>query len=237
MSVPAIYMSGGRVLMSGGASVEVPSTGTLQITTGSLSAATVGTSYSQALTVTGGTGAGYSVYIQQAIPNSLRWLQMTGVTTLGGMPQAVETSQVTLVACDNGGNVSAPVTLSLVSSATGSLAFVSSTTAGNSTSNGIFAQQQICSGGVPPYIHASPNQVQPWTISWDGFLLGAPTSTGSLSIIDAVTDSAGTTITQTLTSTIGSGIGLSGYDYNTTQINLPVGTSGQNYIYNFWAYG
>src|SRR5277367_2807299 len=135
-----LYASGSMLLESGGIFFETGSSA-LQITQGSLSAATVGSAYSQSISVTGGSGSGYSVYIAQAIPNSLRWIQMTGTTTLGGTPQMGETSQVTLVACDSAGNVSAPVTLSLASSATGSLAFVSSTSAANSTKNGILVQQ------------------------------------------------------------------------------------------------
>jgi hypothetical protein len=209
----------------------------LQILTASLPAATVGSAYSATIAVTGGSGSGYSVYIAQATPNSSRWLQPTAALTLGGVPQAAETSRVTLVASDSAGNVSAPVTLPLTSSASGPLAFVTGAMLPGSTSGGIFAAPLLLQGGVPPYVHSSPNQRQPWAIDWDGWLLGAPTSTGSVSITDTVVDSAGNSASRSFTTTVGSSIGLAGLDGATNQINLPPGVSGAAYQYSFWPCG
>lgn len=209
----------------------------LIITASSLPNATVGGAYSAAVTVSGGSGSGYSIYIKQAVPNSNRWLQLTGALTLGGIPQAAEISQVTLVACDSAGNVSSPVTFSLTSVASGALAFVTGAALEPSTSNGIFCRPIIVQGGVPPYIHAAPDQVQPWAINWDGWLLGAPTATGSKSITDVVTDSAGASVSRLFTTTVGNGIGVSGLDLATNQINLPGGVSGNKYQYSFWPFG
>ena len=90
------------------------STSTLTITTTSLPAATVGTTYSQALTATGGTGTGYTWTVTSgSLPSWAALNASTGV--ISGSP-AAGTSNFTVKVTDSGNNT-ATQALSITASA------------------------------------------------------------------------------------------------------------------------
>lgn len=107
----------------------------------------------------------------------------------------------------------------------------------NATAGGSYAQQVIVQGGVPPYTHASPDAKQPFYIDWDGWVLGAPTSTGSITIHDIVTDSFGSQVEASFTITVDSTLRLEGIDPTLGNLYIPRGIVGNPYSHNLVMYG
>jgi hypothetical protein len=209
---------------------------TLQITTASLSSATVGSAYSQTLTATGGTGTGYSFSELVNYPNTDRWEYLTPSGTIGGTPDNAETETVTYQVTDSGGNT-AQKTFSLPVSASGALTIVSPTTLPAAVNNGYYAYKIIISGGTPPYT-CSGTSAQPLTITPDCWIEDTPTATGTVTVgTVTVTDAVDATASFSPSFTVNSTLTLGGIDQTVGIIRLPPAYAGQYYQYQFHAYG
>jgi len=211
--------------------------GNLAITTGPLAGAVVGTSYTQTMAGSGGSG-NYGWDIISCAPWSQLWVQMIG-NQLQGIPQDVETESIIIELTDlSNGNVvqqaySLPVTVS------GSLAWVTPASLTFANVGGIYAVQLLAQGGAPPYTFSCGNQAQPWAVSWNGWLYGAPTSAAGSPFTFTVvcTDSAGTQISRNFTVSVNAGLQLGAIDPVLGTLNLPPAIAGQLYQVPLYPYG
>jgi hypothetical protein len=208
----------------------------LQITTTSLPNATVGSAYSQALAATGGSGTGYVFNQVSAAPNAGLWTYITPGGTVSGTPEMVETESAVYQVTDSAGHT-AQATLSLGVTATGSLSIVSNAVLPAANNGGFFAFHMIAQGGSPPYVWSSSITPQPCYVDWEGWILCAPTSATALSIPVTVTDSAGTTASQTETLSPGTALAFAGVDPTDGVIHLPPAIAGNAYVANLSAFG
>jgi len=220
----AVATSGVSVIITG-SSGGAP----LSITTGSLPGATVGSAYAPgALTATGGSGSGYTFNLVSATPDTGLWSYITPSGAPGGTPENAETDTVTYQVTDGAGHT-AQKTFSLAVAASGTLTNLSPTTLPNATDGGFYAYQIIIEGGAPPY-QCTAASAYPWWLSPECWILGTPTSTGSVSLPTiTITDSEGSTLTYSPSLTVDSTLRLTDIDPTTGQINLPPAIAGNYY--------
>jgi hypothetical protein len=221
---------------SGSSTGSSTSGGSLEITTASLPNATVGVAYSQALAAAGGSGTGYVFNQVSAAPNNGLWTYVTPAGTVSGTPEMAEVESVVYQVTDSAGNT-AQKTLSLTAVATGALSIVSPATLPAAVNGGYFAYHLIAQGGVPPFIWSSTITPQPCYVDWDGWLLCAPTGATALSIPVTVTDSYGSTASQTEALSVGAVLTLAGIDSTDDVIHLPPAITGNAYVAHLNAYG
>lgn len=221
-----------------GTSCVVPSGGGgLQITTASLTACVLGSACSDALAATGGSGTGYKFNIVTNYPNTTIWQYVTPAGVVSGTPQYAEIENVTYQVTDSANNI-ATRTYTLTASVTGSLAIVSPTSIATAPINGYFAYHMIASGGVPPYWWTSSSSAtQPCNMTNGGWIECSPTGAGSLTMPATVTDSAGHTVSQTETITVGSALQVAQIDSSDGLIHLPPAAVGTPYIAHVYGYG
>ena len=212
------------------------SSGALQITTSSLSNATVGSAYSASLAASGGSGSGYTFSQVSAAPNNGLWLHILPNGTVGGTPSYAETETATFQVTDSLGNT-AQATFSLSVTTSGSLAIASPTTLPSAVENGYYAYQLFATGGYPPYGWSTTGTPDPWYLTSDGWIVAAPTTGSTLSIPVTVTDSNGATATQTESVSIVTTLTIAGIDPVDGVIRLPPAMAGNAYSARILAYG
>lgn len=209
---------------------------TPSITTSTSLSATVGTTLSQSLAASGGSGS-YSFHRVQSYPNFGGWCQVDG-SKIVGTPQMNGTETCIVQVTDLVSGLSSQATFTITVSVSGSLAIVTSATALAGRNNAINARQYIASGGKPPYRWSQATVTQPWWVTATGWELGTPSSTGSVSMGTVTcTDSSGATATFSPGRTIASGMSFQGIDPDTGYLNVPFGWSGSKYKHPFLVYG
>lgn len=195
----------------------------LTITTGStLPTGTVGMSYSQTLSATGGTPP-YIFSLQGgSLPNGLQ-LNTNGLIT--GIPLSNGTSSFTVKVQDSAGGSMSTVFSLTVGSVSSGMAILPSTLPGGSL--GVFYSQAFTvSGGVAPYVFSLLSGGLPpgLSVSAGGVVSGTPTTSGTYSFTIRVQDSQGATANQLYTIAISSSIQI------TTAATLPAGSV--NFFYS-----
>ncbi len=170
---------------------------TLTITTTSLPAGTVGTSYSQTLAATGGTG-GYSWSVTSGtLPAGLA---LTTAGTISGAPSAQGAWSFTVQVKDSGSNSATKALILTVASATLTITTPSLPGAEQSTS---YAQTLAATGGTGIYTWSVVSGSLPGGLSMDptGRITGTVGGTTS-SFIVQVADSAGALASKPFTITV-----------------------------------
>jgi hypothetical protein len=217
---------------TGSGSFSITVNAAVSVTTGTtLPTGYVGSSYSQTLAATGGTGTGYSwaVASGSALPGGLT-LSTGGV--LSGTPTTAGTPSFTVTATDSAQNTaSATFTItikagvSITTATTLPTAYVGasySQTLAATGGSGTGYSWAVASGSTPPAGLA---------LSAAGVLSGKPTAAGTPSFTVTVTDSAQNTASATFTITISAALAI------TNPATLPTGYVGSNYSQTLTAGG
>jgi uncharacterized repeat protein (TIGR03803 family) len=166
----------------GGTVFEVSPSTSVILNPTTLPAATVGASYSQTITASGGTAPYTYAVTAGSLPTGLS-LSSAGV--LSGTPTAAGSASFTVTATDSDGNTgSQPYTLTV------GLA-LSPTTLPAATVGASYSQTITASGGTAPYTFAVSGGALPagLSLSSAGVLSGTPTAGGSSSFTVTATDS------------------------------------------------
>ncbi len=197
----------------------------LDITTATLPAATVGAAYSQQLVAAGGSTP-YSWSLDAGSPPPGLTLSAAGVVS--GTPTGAGSATFTVRVTDA---ASRTATQSLTLAVIASLD-ITTTTLPAATVGAAYSQQLAATGGSTPYSWSLDAGSPPpgLTLSAAGVVSGTPTGAGSATFTVRVTDAASRTATQSLTLTVIASLGIS----TTT---LPEGTVGMSYSQQFSASG
>lgn len=197
----------------------------LDITTTTLPAATVGAAYSQQLAAAGGSTP-YSWSLDSGSLSAGLTLSAAGVVS--GTPTAAGNATFTVRVTDA---ASRTATQTLTLAVTASLD-ITTTTLPAATVGTSYSRQLEADGGTAPYSWAVVTGTLPAGLSLNssGVLSGTPTSAGSPTFSVRVTDAASRTDTQALTLTVNASLGIS-----TTA--LPEGTVGTSYSQQLAASG
>lgn len=184
----------------------------LSITSSTLPAAAVGSTYSTTLAASGGTGSyTWSVASGSSAPSGLT-LSASGV--LSGTPTTASGSSATtfVVQVTDGASHTATATLSITINA--ALSITTSTTLPNGYAGTVYSQTLAASGGTGTgytwsVTSGSSNlSALNITLSSAGVLTGTPSGTGSATFTAQVKDSANNTATQSFTLTVLAGLSL-----------------------------
>jgi uncharacterized protein YhjY with autotransporter beta-barrel domain len=173
----------------------------LNISTTSLPNATTGTTYSQTISVAGGSGA--NSFASTSLPAGLTLNSSSGV--LSGTPTTPGTYSFTVTVTDtsapNSTSVSRTYTNFAVANASISL---SPTTLPNATVGAVYSQAISASNGNAPYTFSISTGSLPagLSLSSGGTISGTPTAGGSFSFTVKATDSSSVTGTQAYTLTV-----------------------------------
>ena len=127
-----------------------------------------------------------------------------------------------------------------VITSSGALTITSSATPPNATNGGAYFYPVTASGGSPPYHWGPYNYAGSrgnWSVADNGWISGAPTSTGTDTFTLTVKDSTGASTTQSVTITVDNVLVLAAVDLGLSQINLPPAIVGNKYNYQLAAYG
>lgn len=211
-------------------------TASLQIATASLSNCTIGSSCSQTLAASGGSGSGYAFSIVSEYPNADFWDSISPSGTRSGTPEYQETENVTYEVTDSAGHT-ATKSFTFAAAPSGSLAIVSPASLPDATQNGYYAYRFIASGGVPPYTFSSTDVAQPCNLTAEGWLMCSPIATGTTSLTLHVEDMNGTTVSQAESFTTGTALQLGGVDPVDGIVHLPPAHAGDYYQTTLRAYG
>jgi Putative Ig domain len=198
----------------------------LSITTSSLPSGTQGTSYSNAITATGGTTP-YTWSIKSgSLPAGLSLAPSTGL--ISGTPTASGNFSITVSVKDSSSAVqtaSAPLALSVSASST-PLAITSTTLAG-ATLNQTYSASLGATGGTTPYMWSISSGSLPAGLSLTsgtGLISGTPTASGSVSFTAMVTDAESPSQSKSVTISLSVIPGAL-----TITSTLPAGTNGSAY--------
>ncbi len=164
----------------------------LSVSTTSLPGGTVGTSYSQGLSASGGTGS----YTWSVSSGSLpAGLSLAG-GTIGGTPTASGTASFTVQVTDSANTTATqPLSIAVAPAALS----VSTTSLAGGTVGTPYSQGLSASGGTGSYTWSISSGSLPAGLSLAGGTIGGtPTAPGTASFTVQVTDSANTTATQPL---------------------------------------
>jgi hypothetical protein len=192
-------------------------------TTSSLPSGTVGSTYSQQLTATGGTPPYTWTASNGSLPPGLNVDPSSGL--LWGTPTGAGTFSFAVTATDQGGNSdTATFTLTVVPA----LAITTAAALPNGTAGAPYAAQLAATGGTPPYtwIVLAELGALPSGVTVDastGRLSGTPATGGSYSFSVRVTDSAKVTATKAFTLTVTDALTI------LTKSPLTSGTAGSAY--------
>lgn len=174
-------------------------TGPLTVTTASLPAAFVGTSYSQALAATGGTGAYIWNITLGNLPAGLSLSSFTGI--ISGTPSLAGQATFTIQVTDSANAVSTrQLTLTVSSQVTITTTTLPAATLGTPYSTTLTAQ-----GGTQPYNWTLSGNLPPGLSlnASTGAITGTPTTNGAYSFIVNVADSSNLTGSKSLSITVG----------------------------------
>ena len=200
----------------------------INIITTTLTAGTVGTSYSQTLSATGGTAPYTWVVSAGTLPAGLS-LSTGGV--ISGMPTTAGSSSFTVKVTDSTG---ATATQSLSITFNNPAISITTTTLANGTVGTAYSQTLSATGGTAPYAWTIIAGTLPagLSLSTNGVISGTPTAACSAtSLTCRVTDSLSNTATQSLSITINSAVTTTNpIAGNTTGVvaSKPVASGGAN---------
>jgi VCBS repeat-containing protein len=159
----------------------------------------VGSSYSQTLAATGGSGTYTWSITSGSLPSGLSLASSTGAIT--GTPTTAGTSNVTFKVADGIGTVSKALSITINPS---TLAITTSSLAAGNV--GVTYSQTLgASGGTSPYTWTLSSGSLPAGLSLNsstGVISGTPTGAGTTSATYLVTDSASVTANKTISITI-----------------------------------
>ena len=189
----------------------------------------VGVSYSQTITTTGGTGSGRVFSISSgALPNGLSINSSSGAIT--GTPTTGGPFTFTVFVRDSGGNTG---TNTYTVNIGANILVLSPTTLPNGTQGTPYTHTIFASGGTPGYTFTLASGTMPTgtSIASNGNITGTPTVGGPFTFTIRATDSVNNVGTQTYNVTIGSNI------LTVTPPTLPNGSVGTAYSQNFGATG
>lgn len=210
---------------------------TLQITTASLPAATVGSAYTTSLAASGGTPP-YTWNQVVFNPNTHFWQVLSGGGVLSGTPQMTETESDIIQVNDAVGNT-AQVTLPMTVGVSGALTILNSTTLPNGTNGGVYFQQMLASGGTPPYQwwftgdymaqYVLVNNAN-FDLMPDGWLAAQPGAAETDSVPGiTVYDAAGNSATYSGTVTFNNTLAIQGIDPVQNVVHFPQAFAGTAY--------
>jgi hypothetical protein len=199
----------------------------LAVSTASLPSGTVGSSYSQTLAATGGSGTYTWSITSGSLPSGLSLNSSTGAIT--GTPSAAATASFTVQVADGIGTVSKALSITINPSTL--TISTSSLAAGNV--NTAYSQTLGASGGTSPYTWSLSSGSLPAGLSLNsstGVISGTPTGASTVSATYLVTDSASVTANKTLSITINAALAVS-------TASLASGTVGSSYSQTLAATG
>lgn len=220
-------------IISSNSTVALP----LAISTPSLPAGTVGTSYNDTLTASGGT-VSYSWSITAgSLPTGLSLSPSTGA--ISGIPAASGTFSFTVTVADSSAPVQTQsgvmsITVSAAPTTTSPLSITTSSLA-SGTIGMVYAQNLQASGGVAAYSWSVTGGALPagLTISSAGAITGTPTTAGTFQLTVRVTDSSSPA--QNKSATLSIAIASTPLAIGSTK--LSPGTEDSNYSQAFVASG
>ena len=195
------------------------------ITTTSLPNATVGGTYNQSVTFTGGHGPFTWNISVGALPAGFAINPGTGVITSASVPNAPGTSSFTVQVVDSSNPAQSATKALSISIVTGPLAVTAATLPTGAVGDVYQLTNLGASGGVPPYTWsittgALPTGLNP--LSSGGQISGTPTASGTFNFTAKVTDSSSTTATGNFSITVNAALAV-------TTSSLPPGTQGTTY--------
>src|ERR1035437_1534712 len=193
----------------------------LVITTSSLPAGTVGTSYTATLAATGGAPP----YTWSVVSSTLNGLSISSAGVISGTPTAAGTFSVNLQATDSAQAIATKAYSVTVAAATVPLSI---TTQAPLPSGGVgvsYTQAFAATGGTSPYQWSISTGTAPTglTLSATGSLTGTPTAAGTFNFTIQVVDAAKAKATQAFT------IKIAPAPLVITTTSLPGGTVGTSY--------
>ncbi|CAN0409753.1 unnamed protein product, partial [Phaeothamnion confervicola] len=160
----------------------------LTITPTSLPAGTVGTSYSQSVTASGGTGPYAYSTLSGSLPAGLTLNTLSGL--ISGTPTTGGTSNFTIGATDSVGTVGSQAYSLTIGTASLTL---SPTTLPNGTQSTAYSQTVTASGGNGSYTYSLSSGSLPagLSLSSGGVISGTPSGSGSSSFTVSALDTSG----------------------------------------------
>jgi len=194
----------------------------LQVTTTSLPAGTVGTSYSATLAATGGSGAYTWSVVAGAPPAGVTLTAATGA--LGGTPTAAATASFTVQVQDGAGHTATKA----LSIAVAPALVVTTASLPGGTQGVAYSATLAATGGSGTYTWSMPVGSPPAGVTLaaaTGVLSGTPTAAGTASFTVQVSDGAGRTATRALSIVIAT----TPLALQVTTTALPTGTLGVAY--------
>jgi hypothetical protein len=175
---------------------------TLAITTTTLPTGVVGSSYSAALTVSGGQTSLVWAITAGALPNGLALNSSSG--TINGTPTTAGSSSFTVSATYTPSGVSVQKQFTIQISVASGLTITTNATLPAGTANAAYSQTLTASGGKAPYTWALMSGTLPvgLSLSAAGAITGTPLATGTASFTIGVTDSAQAFVNQAFSLTV-----------------------------------
>lgn len=230
-AIPGNYTFTARVADSSGASATRVLTlvvnPALTISNTALPGGTIGLPYSVQLTVSGGTGTGYSwAVVAGSLPAGLLLNPVNGV--ISGTPTANGTTSVTIQVTDSGG---ASVSRSFAVTVGSALNITTLTLPGAATGVA-YSQTLTAAGGAPPLAWSVSGSLPPGLQlnPASGQITGTPTAGGAYTFTAQVRDGASATATRQFTITVSEGLTI------TTSV-LPAASEGASYSHQLQAAG
>ncbi len=208
---------------------------TIAVSPTTLSAATTGSSYSQAISASGGTAAYTYAVTAGALPSGL---SLASDGTLSGTPTAGGTYNFTVTATDSSTGTG-PYTGSRAYSLTvnAPTVTVAPTTLSTGTTGASYSQSVSATGGTAPYSYAITAGALPagLTLASDGTLSGTPTAGGTYNFTVTAIDSS--TGTGPYTGSRAYSLTINAPTISISQTTLPAATDGASYSQSISASG
>ncbi|WP_416797416.1 Ig-like domain repeat protein [Ciceribacter azotifigens] len=201
-SITAVYGGDSNNATATSSAISVTVTApTISISPTSVPGGTVGASYSQSLTASGGTGPYTFAVTAGALPVGLT---LSSGNLLSGTPIAGGTFNFTVTATDNGGYTGSRAYSLTVGAPTIS---ISPTTLPAGTVGTIYSQSLTASGGIAPHTFAVTAGSLPagMSLSGAGILGGTPTVGGTFNFTVTATDASGYTGSTAYSLAVGQG--------------------------------
>ena len=176
---------------------------TLTISTTSLLTATQGSAYIQGLLASGGTGTGYTWALASgSLPAGLT---LSAAGSISGTPTVAGGSSFTLRVTDSGANTASQA-YTLTVNATAVTLTITTTSLAAATAGTSYSATLTATGGTGfTWSVSSGSLPAGLALSAAGVITGTPSTAGSSSFTVRVVNSAGSTATQPLSLTVGSG--------------------------------
>src|SRR5581483_5809907 len=206
---------------------------TLTITTTSLPNGTVGSSYSQSITASGGTAPYSWAVTSGSLPPGLSLNASNGL--IAGTPSAADTYNFTVQAKD-ASSATATQTFTVTIAPNTPKLSITTTSLPNGTVGESYSQSISASGGTPPYTWSLATGSLPPGLSLNasnGSIAGTPSSADTFNLTIQVKDATSATATQAFTVTITPATPK----LTITTTSLPNGTVGTSYSQSISASG